>query len=174
MEGLLTALVIGLANGLIIALIAIGYTLVYGILELINFAHGDVFMLGTAFTFFATTFIVDSMGFAPDSTAALGLTFVALPFIMLFCAIINGKRRKRRRMRRSSLVLLGGALILAGTFGCGALRDAFSPRAEVTARANNQALTVERVAGWAGAAHCSTTEIMLSLCEPSTRGAKLA
>jgi peptidyl-prolyl cis-trans isomerase D len=53
-------------------------------------------------------------------------------------------------MRRSSLVLLGGALILAGTFGCGALRDAFSPRAEVTARANNQTLSVERVAGWAG------------------------
>ena len=37
---------IGLTNGLIIALIAIGYTLVYGILELINFAHADVFMLG--------------------------------------------------------------------------------------------------------------------------------
>ncbi len=65
LEALLTALVIGLANGLIIALIAIGYTLVYGILELINFAHGDVFMLGTAFTFFATTFIVDEHGPGP-------------------------------------------------------------------------------------------------------------
>src|SRR5215213_8122734 len=36
----------GLSNGAIIALIALGYTLVYGIIELINFAHGDVFMLG--------------------------------------------------------------------------------------------------------------------------------
>ena len=37
----------GLSNGSIWALIAIGYTLVYGIIELINFAHGDVFMLGS-------------------------------------------------------------------------------------------------------------------------------
>jgi len=40
-------LVQGLANGAIWALIAIGYTLVYGIIELINFAHGDVFMIGS-------------------------------------------------------------------------------------------------------------------------------
>src|SRR3954468_24448811 len=37
----------GLSNDAILALIAIGYTLVYGIIELINFAHGDVFMIGT-------------------------------------------------------------------------------------------------------------------------------
>src|SRR6266571_2311638 len=39
-------LVYGLANGSIFALIALGYTMVYGIVELINFAHGDVFTLG--------------------------------------------------------------------------------------------------------------------------------
>ena len=39
--------VIGLSNGMIFALVALGYTLVYGIIELINFAHGDIFMLGT-------------------------------------------------------------------------------------------------------------------------------
>ena len=43
---------IGLFNGLIIALIALGYTLVYGILQLINFANGEVFMIGTLLTFF--------------------------------------------------------------------------------------------------------------------------
>ena len=37
----------GLSNGAIWALIAIGYTLVYGIIELINFAHGDVFTMGS-------------------------------------------------------------------------------------------------------------------------------
>ena len=37
---------IGVTNGALYALVALGYTLVYGILELINFAHGDVFMLG--------------------------------------------------------------------------------------------------------------------------------
>ena len=40
----------GLAQGMMYALIALGYTLVYGILELINFAHGDVFMLGGLFS----------------------------------------------------------------------------------------------------------------------------
>ncbi len=40
-------LAVGLSNGAIWALIAIGYTLVYGIIELINFAHGDVFMIGS-------------------------------------------------------------------------------------------------------------------------------
>src|SRR5437763_10959953 len=41
---LATNIVQGISNGTIWALIAIGYTLVYGIIELINFAHGDVFM----------------------------------------------------------------------------------------------------------------------------------
>ncbi len=51
-------------------------------------------------------------------------------------------------MRRMSLVLLAlTALTLAG---CDALRDAFSPRANLVARANDQTLTVERLAGWAG------------------------
>ncbi len=40
-------LVDGLSNGAIWALVALGYTLVYGIIELINFAHGEVFMIGS-------------------------------------------------------------------------------------------------------------------------------
>jgi branched-chain amino acid transport system permease protein len=89
LEELIKALTIGLTNGLVIALIAIGYTLVYGILELINFAHADVFMLGTAFTFFATELIVIAMGIPAASIAALLLTIIALPFVMLFTAVIN-------------------------------------------------------------------------------------
>ena len=54
----------GLSNGAILALIAIGYTLVYGIIELINFAHGDVFMIGTfvSFGFFGTIGLTDATG----------------------------------------------------------------------------------------------------------------
>jgi len=89
LEELVKALTIGLTNGLIIALIAIGYTLVYGILELINFAHADVFMLGSAFTYFATEFIVGTLGVDNSSTMALALTLVALPFIMAITAGIN-------------------------------------------------------------------------------------
>ncbi len=39
-------LIVGIANGAIVAIIALGYTMVYGIIELINFAHGDVYMFG--------------------------------------------------------------------------------------------------------------------------------
>ena len=51
MDQLIQTLNIGLANGLIFALVALGYTLVYGIIELINFAHGDVFMIGSLIAF---------------------------------------------------------------------------------------------------------------------------
>ena len=47
MDQIAQTIIIGLANGLIFALVALGYTLVYGIIELINFAHGEVFMLGS-------------------------------------------------------------------------------------------------------------------------------
>lgn len=45
----------GLAVGSIYALIALGYTMVYGIIKLINFAHGDIYMLGAYFGFYALT-----------------------------------------------------------------------------------------------------------------------
>jgi branched-chain amino acid transport system permease protein len=47
MEQIAQTIIIGIANGMIFALVALGYTLVYGIIELINFAHGEVFMLGS-------------------------------------------------------------------------------------------------------------------------------
>ena len=77
---------IGLFNGLIIALIALGYTLVYGILQLINFANGDVFMLGTLLTFFwLDTILKDGMGIRPNLLHAL----VILPVIMVITAGLN-------------------------------------------------------------------------------------
>ena len=54
-----SALVDGINNGALYALIALGYTLVYGIIELINFAHGDLFMLGSVFSAF---FLVNWLG----------------------------------------------------------------------------------------------------------------
>jgi branched-chain amino acid transport system permease protein len=51
-------LVNGLAKGSIYSLIALGYTMVYGIIELINFAHGDVFMLGS----FIALFLLNALG----------------------------------------------------------------------------------------------------------------
>ena len=61
-ETALQILLIGIANGSIIALIALGYTLVYGIIELINFAHGDVFMIGTMLALTLLTWVPSMMG----------------------------------------------------------------------------------------------------------------
>lgn len=50
----------GLTVGGVYALIALGYTMVYGIIKLINFAHGDIFMIGAFIGYFAFTFIADA------------------------------------------------------------------------------------------------------------------
>jgi branched-chain amino acid transport system permease protein len=76
---------IGLTNGSIYALIALGYTLVYGILELINFAHGDVFMLGGMF---AITF-ADMFNLHTGQTGLWLLLVVVLILSMICCAVIN-------------------------------------------------------------------------------------
>ena len=70
-------LVDGLSNGSIWALVAIGYTLVYGIVELINFAHGEIFMLGSFVSagFFGTLGLTVATG-VPGLVVGLLLTLV--------------------------------------------------------------------------------------------------
>lgn len=55
MHQLLQQLINGLSLGSIYALIALGYTMIYGILKLINFAHGDIYMVGAYIGYIATT-----------------------------------------------------------------------------------------------------------------------
>jgi branched-chain amino acid transport system permease protein len=77
---------IGLTNGAVYGLVALGYSLVYGILELINFAHGDVFMLGAMLI--AT--LTGSFGLAGESGFVLwGGIFLMLLIAMAFCSTIN-------------------------------------------------------------------------------------
>src|ERR671939_1605684 len=76
--------VIGFGNGVLYALIALGYTLVYGIIELINFAHGDLFMLGTLFA----AFTLSGLGLATSNVKGwLGFALI-LVGAMVFCATI--------------------------------------------------------------------------------------
>jgi branched-chain amino acid transport system permease protein len=72
-----------LALGSLYGLIAIGYTMVYGILRLINFAHGDMFMLGAYFVFFAT------VAFMPAGVACF---FIAVAIYVIY-GIMRGFRR---------------------------------------------------------------------------------
>ncbi len=67
-------LIDGLSNGAIWALVAIGYTLVYGIIELINFAHGEVFMIGS----FVSASFMATLGL----TAATGIIGLVLGLLL--------------------------------------------------------------------------------------------
>jgi len=73
----LQQIVNGLSLGSIYALIALGYTMVYGIVKLINFAHGDVMMVGAYSGWVAITVL--HLPFLP-----------ALLFSMVSCALLRG------------------------------------------------------------------------------------
>src|SRR3954449_6497121 len=79
---------IGLTNGCLYALIALGYTLVYGIIELINFAHGDVFMWGTMIT---VTVAGTHMGLdgSQNGLVTAGGLLITLLCAMVFCGALN-------------------------------------------------------------------------------------
>jgi branched-chain amino acid transport system permease protein len=92
----------GITTGAIYALIAIGYTLVYGIIELINFAHGDVFMWGTLITFFMLQNLKISS--AVNSPLHLALVVGGLMLLsMVGCALIalTVERVAYRPLRKS-------------------------------------------------------------------------
>lgn len=94
------SLLFGTGNGALYALIALGYTLVYGIIELINFAHGDLFMLATVFSGFMMTYWLGAVEPSPQSWAMMLLTLVAA---MGFGAVVNVviERVAYRRLRRA-------------------------------------------------------------------------
>jgi branched-chain amino acid transport system permease protein len=77
-------LIIGLTNGMYIALIALGYTLVYGIVELINFAHGEVFMIGS----FISASLFATFGLTQDTSYFL--LAIALLVILVLAMIGSG------------------------------------------------------------------------------------
>jgi branched-chain amino acid transport system permease protein len=94
------AIVSGINNGALYALIALGYTLVYGIIELINFAHGDLFMLSTI----AAAFVIVTV-FAVTSASwwAAVVLGIALVVVMTGAAGLNvaAERLAYRRLRRA-------------------------------------------------------------------------
>jgi branched-chain amino acid transport system permease protein len=93
--------IIGIANGSIIAIIALGYTMVYGIIELINFAHGDVYMIGV-FTSLTVLSITGTIGASGSAQIIFGL-IAALIVAVVGCAGLNAliERVAYRRLRNA-------------------------------------------------------------------------
>jgi branched-chain amino acid transport system permease protein len=80
---LLQQIVNGIAWGSLYALIALGYTMVYGVLRLINFAHGDVYMIGAMVAYYAARALL------PPGTASAGAFFALLALSMIACGALG-------------------------------------------------------------------------------------
>jgi len=85
MEVFVQQLINGITLGSIYGLIAIGYTMVYGIIGMVNFAHGDVFMVSVFIALVALVILTGWLGVAPIALALLIVLIVA----MIFTSIVN-------------------------------------------------------------------------------------
>jgi branched-chain amino acid transport system permease protein len=129
MQEFLQQLINGLCVGSIYALIAVGYTMVYGVLQLINFAHGDIFMVGAILTLVLAKWF----GFVtPDHTTASWLAFGMCATISILACGIAGfaierlaYRPLRDKPRINSLITAIGISLLL-EYG-GQHKDVFGP-----------------------------------------------
>jgi branched-chain amino acid transport system permease protein len=113
----LQQLVNGVTWGSVYALIALGYTMVYGILRLINFAHGDVYMLGAFFAFYAARIL------GAASQPNPGKALLVLVIAMVGCGIVGflierfAYRPVRRSPRLAALITAIGVSLLLENAG---------------------------------------------------------
>ena len=118
MQELLQQLANGIAWGRRYALIALGYTMVYGILRLINFAHGDVYMVGA----FAAFYLARWTG-AGGADATLGSALLVLLGAMAICALLGvlielfAYRPVRKSSRLTALITAIGVSLLLENLG---------------------------------------------------------
>ena len=86
----LSYLINGVSLGSIYAIIALGYTMVYGIAKMLNFAHGDVIMVGAYVSFYTTSFAANSLlGENPSALASAGATLLSVLAAMAVCTVLG-------------------------------------------------------------------------------------
>jgi branched-chain amino acid transport system permease protein len=118
MDIFLQQIINGLVLGSMYALVALGYTMVYGVLNLINFAHGDVLMIGAMIGLtilqLLEAYIPGLPGYVQLAAAILG----AIPLTMLVSILIErvAYRRLRHAPRLAPLITAIGVSILLQTF----------------------------------------------------------
>jgi branched-chain amino acid transport system permease protein len=121
MATFLQQLVNGLSIGSVYALIALGYTMVYGVLKLINFAHSEVFMIGAFSSFYAAQFL----DFDPAQPSEFGIAKALLVLLaaMLACGLLGlaierlAYRPLRKARRLAPLITAIGVSILLQNLG---------------------------------------------------------
>ncbi|SBT44455.1 branched-chain amino acid ABC transporter permease [Micromonospora auratinigra] len=130
-----TLTITGLEQGAIYALIALGYTLVYGVLRLINFAHSEVFMVGT----FTAMWTWQALGYDQNSAApALGplilavvaglvvaMAASALTAVTVELVAYRPLRRRNAPPLAFLITAIGASFVLSESFGIGTSRAPF-------------------------------------------------
>jgi len=112
--GLLPATIIdGTVLGLLYATIALGYTMVYGVLRLINFAHGEIFMIGGIAAIELLTFVLVPLGMHPLLLLVCGLLFAAVVSALVALTAERVAYRPLRKRRAPRLVPLITAIGLS-------------------------------------------------------------
>jgi branched-chain amino acid transport system permease protein len=128
----------GLKLGFVYAMIALGYTMVYGIVRLINFAHGDVFMVGAFVSFYAVSrfglhlWAAAAFPWLPNIASTLIGSLTVVILCMIFCVILAvtiervAYKPLRDAPRIAALITAIGVSFFLEYFG--ALYFVFSPR----------------------------------------------
>jgi branched-chain amino acid transport system permease protein len=122
-----TFIISGVARGSVYALIALGYTLVYGILFMINFAHGEVFMMGTYSAFFVATSLAQHEFLNRQPVISIGILLLTSMLVSMITAVLLERIAYRPLRGAPRLVPLitaiGASLFLQytarGLFGAG-------------------------------------------------------
>jgi branched-chain amino acid transport system permease protein len=110
----------GVARGSAYAVIAVGYTLVYGVLFMINFAHGEVFMAGAFSTLFVARTLSRTGILNAEPVLSIGILFASSMTISMVVSVILERVAYRPLRNSPRLILLitsiGASLFLQGTF----------------------------------------------------------
>lgn len=86
----LSYLITGISLGSIYAIIALGYTMVYGIAKMLNFAHGDVIMVGAYVSFYVTMFAGSNLlGEDPSALTTGAVALVSVLLAMVVCTVLG-------------------------------------------------------------------------------------
>jgi branched-chain amino acid transport system permease protein len=115
MDGFIQQLLNGLMTGSLYALVALGYTMVYGILRIINFAHGDVLMIGALVGLSMIRLLQATWPALPALLVLLTATLVAMAFCAVLAVVIErvAYRRLRHAPRLAPLISgIGVSLLL--------------------------------------------------------------
>jgi branched-chain amino acid transport system permease protein len=144
LESLMQNLLNALQWGSFYALIALGYTLVYGVLLLINFAHGDIFMVGAYIGFFTATFLTGAYAFKlplPLPPEVIFLVTLLLSMVLTAGVGVTLERVAYRPLRRKGAgrlyivitALMAGLILENGNLALlGASRRSFPELIEKT------------------------------------------